>query len=175
MKSNQKYIIMEPLEDHNTRYYSQEDVQRILQLAITRQSKDQEKEFSYQQLLEIATELEISLDCLHQAEEDWLIAHGERQQRQAFNAYRRSKFNKRLRNFVLINGFFVTLDFLHGGLSWSPYVLLIWGLVMGFDAWNTFQTKGHDYEEAFQKWNRNHKLKQGFNNLINRFFKATSS
>ncbi|MEO0971329.1 MAG: hypothetical protein AAFX80_24200 [Cyanobacteria bacterium J06639_18] len=45
---------MTEFESKQAHSYSQEDVQQILHLAISRQVDDDDKEFSYQQLLEIA-------------------------------------------------------------------------------------------------------------------------
>jgi 2TM domain len=155
-----------------TRSYTQDDVQQILQLAIARQADDKDKEFSYDQLMEIASELEISPESLKLAENDWLAKNGELQQRKAFDAYRLSKFKKRFGNYVIVNSFLVLIDFVGGGaLSWSLYILLFWGLAVVLDVWNTFQTKGEDYEIAFQKWNRKHQIKRTINTVINKWLK----
>ena len=137
---------MTAFNSNSLRSYSQEDVQQILQLAIARQVDDNDQEFSYQQILEIATELQISPDTLQQAERDWLGKQSEVEQRQAFNLYRQSKFKKRLGNYAIINIFFLGMDAISGGISWSLYILLACGLAISLDIWNTFQTKGEDYE-----------------------------
>ncbi|MCG6138269.1 MAG: 2TM domain-containing protein [Nostoc sp. LLA-1] len=153
--------------------YSQEDVQRILQLAIARQADDQNKEFSYEQLLEIATELDISPSSLNLAEKDWRSQCSEIQQRQAFKTYRISRFKKRVGNYAIVNGFLIMLDLVTGGgLTWSLSILLFCGLTLGLDIWNTFQTKGEEYEIAFQKWYRQHQIKQTINTVVSRWFKA---
>ncbi|QLE58249.1 2TM domain-containing protein [Nostoc sp. TCL26-01] len=164
---------MADFETKSTNLYSQEDVQRILQLAIARQADDQDKEFSYEQILEIATELDISPDTLKLAEKDWRSQHHEIQQRQAFNTHRITKFKKRFGKYAIINSFLILADFIGGGtLSWSLYILLFCGLALGLDIWNTFQTKGEEYEIAFQKWHRKHQIKQTINSVVNRWFKA---
>jgi 2TM domain len=166
---------MDTSGSNSERSYSQEDIQQILHLAIARQADDQDKEFSYEQLVEIAGELDISLDSLTLAETDWLTQRGEIQQRQAFNIYRQGRFKKRFGNFAIINGFLLVLDFIGGSnVSWSLYILVLWGLTVVLDAWNTYQTKGDDYELAFQRWNRKHQIKQSFNSLMNKFLKFTS-
>ncbi len=160
--------------DKISRCYSQEDVQQILQLAIARQTDD-DKEFSHEVLLEIAAELDISPETLKLAEEDWVTKQGEIQHRQAFNIHRKRRFKKRAGNYAIINTFLLSMDFITGGgLSWSLYIVLFWGMFVGLDGWNTFQTKGEDYEAAFQRWQRKHQLKRSFNNLVNKFLKATS-
>ncbi|MDP5338754.1 MAG: 2TM domain-containing protein, partial [Nodularia sp. (in: cyanobacteria)] len=158
---------MTAFEPRSLRSYSQEDVQRILQLAIARQADDQDKEFSYEQLLEIAKELDISPESLNLAEVDWRSQHSEMQQRQAFNSYRIGRFKKRVGNYAIINSFLMLLDIVGGGgLAWSLYFLLFCGLTLGLDIWNTFQTKGEEYEMAFQKWYRKHQIKQTINTVV---------
>ncbi|BAZ27579.1 hypothetical protein NIES4074_00060 [Cylindrospermum sp. NIES-4074] len=158
------------------RSYSQEDVQQILQLAIARQSDDQEKEFSFEQILEIAAELEISPEALNIAEQDWVDQKSDLQQRKAFDSYRSLKFNKRLGNYAIFNGFLVLLNLIStGGISWGLYILLVSGLFIGLDGWNTFQSKGEEYERAFQKWNRKHQMKKTFNTVVNKLFKSLQS
>jgi hypothetical protein len=160
--------------DQINRCYSQEDVQQILTLAIARQAGD-EKEFPHEVLLEIAAELDISPDVLKLAEADWVAKQGEMHHRQAFNIHRQRRFKKRAGNFLISNTFLVLMDLLTGGgVNWSLYIVLFWGLLVGLDGWNTFQTKGDDYEAAFQRWHRKHQLKSSFNNLVNKFLKATS-
>ncbi len=164
---------MTAFEPQSLRSYSQEDVQRILQLAIARQADDQDKEFSYQQLLEIAKELDISPDSLNLAEIDWRSQHSEMQQREAFNSYRIGRFKKRVGNYAIINSFLMLVDIVGGGgLAWSLYFLLFCGLTLGLDIWNTFQTKGEEYEMAFQKWYRKHQIKQTINTVVTKWFKA---
>ncbi|MCW9679467.1 2TM domain-containing protein [Dolichospermum planctonicum UHCC 0167] len=165
---------MTEFNSHTLRSYTQEDVQQILQLAISRQVNDNNQEFSYQQILEIAKELQISPDNLQQAEGDWLVKQSEVEQRQAFNLYRRGKFKKRLGNYAIINIFFLAMDSLSGGISWSLYILVASALAISLDIWNTFQTKGEDYEIAFQRWNRNHQIKQTINTVLNKWFKVFS-
>ncbi|WP_414576463.1 2TM domain-containing protein [Anabaena sp. CCY 9402-a] len=164
---------MTDFETQNNRFYSQEDIQRILQLAIARQADDQDKEFSYEQILEIAQELDISPETVNLAEKDWRSQNREIQQRQAFNTYRLTRFKKRLGNYSIVNAFFISVDFLGGGtISWSLYLLLFCGLAVGLDVWNIFLTKGEEYEMAFQRWNRKHQIKQTINTFVNKWFKA---
>ena len=165
---------MTDFNSHTLRSYTQEDVQEILQLEISRQVNDNNQEFSYQQILEIAAELQISPDTLQQAERDWLVKQSEVEQREAFNIYRRSKFKKRLGNYAIMNIFFLAINSISGGISWSLYILVGCGLAISLDIWNTFQTKGEDYEIAFQRWNRNHQIKQTINTVLSRWLKVFS-
>ncbi|MBW4562126.1 MAG: 2TM domain-containing protein [Mojavia pulchra JT2-VF2] len=164
---------MAEFEAKSIRSYSQEDVQQILNLAIARHAGDTEREFSYDQLLEIAAELNIPADSLQLAECDWRSQQSEVQRRQVFNNYRRGRLKKRLGNYAVVNAFFILVDLIGGGgLGWSLYILLFCGLTVGLDIWNTFQTKGEEYEMAFQRWNRKHQIKQTINTVVTRWFKA---
>ncbi|MEA5620280.1 2TM domain-containing protein [Cronbergia sp. UHCC 0137] len=164
---------MTAFDPKSLRSYSQEDVQQILQLAIARQADNTDKEFSYQEILEIAAELKISPESLKVAESDWISKQSEAQQRLAFNLYRQGKFKKRLGNYAIINTFFILADLIGGGgISWALYILLFSGLAIGLDIWNTLQIKGEEYEIAFQKWNRKHQIKQTINTVLNKWFKG---
>ncbi len=164
---------MTAFEPKGIRCYSQEDVQQILQLAIATQADNTDREFSYDELLEIAAELDIAPDSLKLAERGWQEQQSEVQQRQVFNLYRQGRFKKRLGNYAIANAFFLLVDLISGGgLSWSLYIVLFCGSVVGLDVWNTFLMKGEEYERAFQRWNRKHQIKQTINSVLNRCFKA---
>ena len=164
---------MTAFEPNSIRSYSQEDVQQILQLAIASHAENTDIEFSYNELLDIAAELEISPDTLKLAEREWQVQQSEVQRRQVFQLYRRDKFKKRLGNYAIVNVFFILVDLLSGGgLTWSRYILLFCGFLVGLDIWNTFQTKGEEYEKAFQRWNRKHQIKQTINSVVNKCIKA---
>lgn len=150
-----------------TRSYQQEDIQQILNIAITRQSNG--GEFSREQLIEIADELGISAETLLEAEQEWLIQQEQRQKHREFNLYRHSQLKKRFGKYLIVNSFLVGLNVLTaGGLSWSLYILLFWGLGLGLNAWNTYQLEGEEYERAFQTWYRKHQLSQIARSLYSR-------
>ena len=165
---------MTTYETKLARSYSQEDIQQILSIAIARQSDD--SEFSYEQLLEIASELEITPESLQQSEIDWRSQNTIVRQKQTFDLYRRHRLQKKFGNYAIANSFLVAIDFLNGsGLSFSLYVLLIWGLKVGLDSWNTYYSNGEEYERAFQKWSGRNQLKQSVNTLVgnlNKWLKA---
>lgn len=151
--------------------YSQEAVQEILYLAITRKS-DQE-ELSREQLWEIAAELDIDSDSLAAAEQDWLNHQSLERKRQEFNNYRQAQFRQKLIRYLIVNGFLMIIDLLAVGmLTWSRFILLIWGLVLVLDAWKTWQTQGEAYEQAFQRWNLKNEMRQSLVSLWNRIRKA---
>lgn len=167
---------MSIFESKITRSYHQEDIQQILNLAIARQANT--GEFSHEQLVEIATELGISTETLQQAERDWLVQQEQRQKHHDFNSYRRRQLQKRVGKYVIVNSFLVGLNLLTvGALSWSLYVLLFWGLGLGLSAWNIYQLQGEEYERAFQKWQRQHQLKnfaRSISTQVNNWLKAAS-
>ncbi len=168
---------MTTYETKIARSYSQEDIQQILSIAIARQSDD--SEFSYEQLLEIAEELEISPESLQQSEIEWRLQNMIVRQKQSFDLYRRHKLQKKFGNYAIANSFLVPINLLSSGeVSWSLYILLIWGLKVGLDTWNTYYSNGEEYERAFQKWSRQHQLKQSVNTFmgnINKLLKAYQS
>lgn len=152
-----------------TDLYCQEDAQQILHLAIARQS--QSGELTRSQLVEIATELGISSEELRLAEQEWLSYRGDMQERQAFDRYRRRRFQQHFTKFSIVNGFLVVLDLvMTGGLSWSLYVLLLWGLGLTLDGWKTFHRDSEEYQKSFQLWRQQRRLKQSVNMLLGRWF-----
>ncbi len=156
---------MTTFENKIARSYSQEDIQQILSIAISRQADD--TEFSYEQLVEIAEELEISPESLQQSEIEWRSQNTIVRQKQTFDLYRRNRLKKKLGNYAIANSFLVLLDLLNSGdLSWSLYILLIWGLKVGLDSWNTYYSKGEEYERAFQRWSGRNQLKQSVNAFV---------
>ena len=158
-------------ETQITRSYNQEQIQQILQIAIARQTDD--TEFTREQLLEIASELEISPECLQVAEQQWLAKQGEIQKRQDFNRYRRTKLQQQAGKYTVINSFLMLLNIVNAGqLSWSLYIALFWGLGLGLNALNTFQSGGEDYEKAFQRWYRQYQLKQSLTTVWDKVLKA---
>ncbi len=145
--------------------YSQEDIQQILSIAIARQADD--SEFSYEQLLEIASELEITPESLQRSEIEWRSQNTIVCQKQKFDLYRRNKLQKKFGNYAIANSFLVPINLLNSGeLSWSLYVLLFWGLKVGLDTWNTYYSNNEEYERAFQKWYRQNQLKQSVNTFV---------
>lgn len=139
--------------------YQQEEAQQILQLAFARQTE--EGEVSRSQLLEIASELGISADCLQAAEQDWQQQQSLAQQHLAFDTARRQQLHHRIGRYSIFNIFLVSWDSLMGGnVSWSLYILLLCALFVALDAWKVYQLKGDAYEEAFQNWQRKRQIKQ---------------
>jgi len=155
-------------------FYSQEDVQQILHLAIARRTEG--GELSREQLWEIAAELEIEPQDIQAAEQDWLTHKKFDQKRQEFDRYRRERLKQKLIKYLIVNAFLVVLDLLTAGmLSWSKWVLILWGLGLTLETWRTFQSRGEAYEQAFQHWNFKNEMKQSMASLwgkIKQFLQA---
>lgn len=142
-----------------SRSYRQEDIQQILQLAIARQ--DHLEEFSYEQLVEIATELEISPEQLKAAEQEWLAQKGKLKHRKEFDIQRYQTLKKDAGKYIIANSFLALINLVSvGTFSWSIYVVLIWGLLLGLKTWNTYQMTDAEYEQEFQKWYNRNQIKE---------------
>lgn len=130
--------------------YRSDDVQQILQRALARQ---QEGEFSHAQLLEMAAELGIPPETLHQAEQEWLAQQGEARDRRVFQAYRRQAFKAHLGSYMAVNLFLIMINLItDDDTFWAIYPLLGWGLGLFFHGRAAYQTEGEQYEKAFRAW-----------------------
>ncbi|NEP19339.1 MAG: 2TM domain-containing protein [Leptolyngbya sp. SIO4C1] len=154
--------------------YAAEDAQRILQLAI---AKDTESgELSRAQLVEIASELGIKADTLWAAEREWLTLKDEAQEQQLFQTYREQKFQHHLARYSIVNGFLVLIDLLMGGgLGFSLYVALFWGLPLALHAWKTYRSTGYRYQKEFETWRRRRLVQQSVGKLVNRVLGTQAS
>ncbi|MFE4106514.1 2TM domain-containing protein [Almyronema epifaneia] len=151
--------------------YPSEDAQQILQIAIAKETEA--GELSRDQLVEIAGELGIAQSTLAAAELEWQQRKGEISEQRTFNHYRQQKFQHHLIRYTVVNVFLILLNLLtSGGLSWSLYVVLAWGLGLSLHAWQTYWPSNFKYEAEFQKWRRRRHLHQSFNNLLDRFLRA---
>lgn len=154
-------------------FYSQEEVSQILELAIARQAQAGELELTRVQLLEIADDMGISAQDLDQAERDWRVQRGLAVERQAFDQYRRDRFQRRLTRYLIVNGFLAAIALLSTGhLLGVPLIALFWGMFVVLDAWNTYLIRGDRYENAFQNWRRRRLLKRSLNTFLNRWLRA---
>jgi hypothetical protein len=138
--------------------YTQEDIQKILELALSR--KIEQDELTREQLWEIGSELGINKESLAQAEAEWLNQKAIATLRLEFDQYRRECLKHKAVRYAIVNSFSLTLDLLATHhLSWSLYILLIWGLGLSLETWKTFNPSGDQYEQAFQSWRLRQELK----------------
>jgi hypothetical protein len=151
--------------------YSPDDIQEILALAIAQ--KGESEELTRQQLWEIAGELNIDVQSVRLAEENWLKQKECDRQRVAFDLYRRSQFKEKFTKYLIVNIFLVSLNlFTAGVITWSLYVLLFWGLGLALNGWKTYQSQGEEYEKAFQRWSFQNEVKQTFSSIWTQIQKA---
>ena len=144
--------------------YTQEDVQQILQLALA--SKNPREELSRKELLEMAADLDIQGESLEAAEKAWLVQKSNDLQRVTFDLYRKDRLKQKAIGFAIVNTFLISLNLVATGtLSWSLYILLLWGLKLSLDTWKTFQSKGEGYERAFQSWKFKQEMKSSVGNI----------
>jgi uridine kinase len=144
--------------------YNQEEIQKILEIALSR--KVDSEELTRDQLWEIGTELGIDLQVLQEAEQDWLNQKAIALQHLEFDQYRRERLKQKAVRYCIVNGFLMALDLLiTHHLSFSLYLLLIWGLGLSLETWKTFQNKGEDYEQAFQRWQLRQELKSSIQTI----------
>lgn len=153
-----------------SRFYQQEELQEILNVAIARQGSD--AKFSHEQLVEIAGDLGISALDLQVAEKEWLSQSGEQKERREFDLYRRKNLQKKVTGYILTSGFLITINLATAStISWAWYILGFWGLTLGVKAWHVFKDNSEDYNEAFHTWQRKQQIRQTVNSLWHRFNK----
>ncbi len=161
---------MNSSEQSLTRAYSQEDVQQILNIALA-QYPTTDTELSYSQLLEIADEMRISPDTLKLAENKWFNQQGEISKRGEFDLHRKLKLQNKLGKFLIINTCLIAFNLVTTGLGfpWAVYVLIIWSMGFGLEAWKFFyQRQGQAYDRAFQNWERKQKIHKSITGLIDK-------
>jgi hypothetical protein len=154
--------------------YASEDAQEILKLAIAR--REDKGELTRAQLVEIATEMGVSQEDLLAAEQEWFLDRGDVQERKNFKDYREAIFKQNLERFLIVNAFLIVLNLVTAGtLSWCWYILIIWGLGLTLNAWQTFKSNTEEYEKAFQRWKLRKQLGQSIGTLADRVLKALQS
>jgi 2TM domain len=161
--------------------YSQEEVQQILNLAITQHAY--EGEFSRTQLLEIAEDLAIPAAIVHQAEKAWIASNDENLKREAFNQHRRGKLKQEVVSFGIVNAGLCMGLFALKSIGIMPFfwyflcylyvpALVCYGIILGLKIWNVFHLEGDAYEKAFQRWRRVHQVKKVVNHWLDRLLSA---
>ncbi|WP_353932922.1 2TM domain-containing protein [Okeanomitos corallinicola TIOX110] len=106
--------------------YNSEEMQQILEVAFKRQ---QQGEFTREQIIEIASELGVSSESLKAAEQEWLTKQVEVKKDRMSNNQKRQEFKSHLITFIAVNGFLILLNlFTSPGYFWAIFPLLGWGL-----------------------------------------------
>ncbi|MTJ52079.1 2TM domain-containing protein [Anabaena sp. UHCC 0253] len=106
--------------------YNSEEMQQILEVAFKRQ---QDGEYTREQIREIALELGVSSESLQAAEHAWLKKAVEVKQGQMSNNQKRKEFKSHLFIFIAVNSFLVLLNLVVSpSYFWAIFPLLGWGL-----------------------------------------------
>lgn len=130
--------------------YSEEVAKQILKQAVTLEST--QSDFSRDELMAMAEELDIPREQVLAAEQKWLAETQVDEERLAFEQHRQQEFRNHLASYVMVNIFLLLINIFTGGSWWFYWVLLGWGLGLAMHAWRTYQTAGQAYEEEFEEW-----------------------
>ncbi|NES99551.1 MAG: 2TM domain-containing protein [Sphaerospermopsis sp. SIO1G2] len=110
--------------------YNSQEMQQILDVAFQRQ---QQGEFTQEQIIEIASELGVSEEALKAAEKVWLMKQFEVKKQQMSNYQKRQEFRSHLISFIVINAFLILLNlFTSPDYFWAIFPLLGWGIGLFF-------------------------------------------
>lgn len=147
--------------------YNEDAVQQILKLAMIRQGQDVALPRS--QLVEIAEDLGISESTLEAAEEEWQVQQEEQQARESFDVYRQRQLRQGIIRFLIVNGGLVLLNVaVAHRVGWSVYPVLIWGMAIAFQTWQTFRNDGEEYDRAFRRWRLRQQIGESFKAISER-------
>jgi hypothetical protein len=126
--------------DASTPAYSSEDVQAILQTAMSYES---DRPFSRSQLKEMAADLNISSEMLAKAEAHWQQATAQRQAAAERQQQRRKHFRQQFGGYIAVNTGLVLLNIATcGTVSWAIYPILGWGIGLCFGPCEGKETRG---------------------------------
>jgi len=152
-------------EQDDQSVFQAEEAQEILQIAIARHTE--EGELTRTQLHEIADEMGIAPETLAAAEQEWQLRKREKADLEAFDEFRQQRFQGHLIRFAIVNTVFITLNLAAAGrVSWSLYIVLVWGGALGLQAWHTYYPNNQRYREEFEKWRRRQQLKRSFDRFM---------
>lgn len=171
MKIGPALFLPPAMQETNLATYTQADIQEILNLALTKQSANGDLEFSHEQLVEIATEMNIDPNTLRSAQLDWSKQMGLSKQKQEFDLHRRQEFTNSLARYGIVNTALVSLNLIAlggTGFLWSVYILIFWGTGVAFTGWKLFQLSGEEYERKFQNWNSKRKIRRSLHTIISK-------
>jgi hypothetical protein len=133
--------------------YSEEDVEQILRLAVSRGSAA--GRVSRDQLMQSATELGVSPEALASAERAWHEQKLVNAERNEFEGELRRNFWSHVTTYIVINAFLFCINLATSpGEWWFIFPLLGWGIGMVFHAVNTFVRSSAGHQDEFESWQR---------------------
>ncbi len=130
--------------------YSEDVAKQILKQAVALEPT--QHDFSRDELLSMADELDIPREQVLAAEQKWLAGQQVDEERLAFKQHRQQEFRNHLASYVMVNIFLLLINIFTGGSWWFYWVLLSWGLGLAMHAWRTYQSGGEEYEKEFEEW-----------------------
>ncbi|MBI3260627.1 MAG: 2TM domain-containing protein [Ignavibacteriae bacterium] len=119
----------------NSKKFTNEEMQAILQRAMERRSHA--GEISYSDLSSTAQELGIDEHDLEQAIQDHLDGGGIVEARKQWIRSKRKKFYEHLGTYLIVNTFLAGMSLLSGGY-WFIFPLFGWGIAIALDAMGAF-------------------------------------
>ena len=132
------------MDDQTSRKYSNEEVSRILRLAL---SREQDELISYDELVETAEELGIDPSKLESALEQERAGQSIRDAREAWLKRRRSEFYANVWSYIIVNSAIFLIDVFTPGGWWFQWPLLGWGIGLAFH----FKESHFPSEEQIEK------------------------
>lgn len=155
--------------------YDETEAQQILKIALAKRT-DRNQKLSSEQLREIANDLGVSESEFKLAEQSWFKNQIIDQELKLFDRYQQRKFKDGVIKYLLVNSAFVGLNLLTSSqISWSVYLILIWGLGISLQAWATFHRESESYNQEFLKWQKKQKRDQITNRIANQLAGTTIS
>ncbi|MBX3042283.1 MAG: 2TM domain-containing protein [Candidatus Kapabacteria bacterium] len=145
--------------------FQSDEIERIIKRAISKNA-DYNSGITESELYRIAAELNISPQQVRNAlqeEKDYTLFE---QAKQMYLDKKRSSFREHLTAYIIINGFLVGLDyFLTGGITWSIFPPLGWGIGLAFDFVDSIYPSKAKIEAGAKKIMKSNKWKNLFENF----------
>ncbi|MGE3799542.1 MAG: 2TM domain-containing protein [Candidatus Kapaibacterium sp.] len=129
-------------------HYSPEQVQAILERALSRNKGSDPTNITYDELLETAQELDIDQKVLEEAISDYEQTYLLEDARKRWKTLRKAKFFKHFRTYLIVNAIFAAIDLVIFGGTMFFWLLFTWGIGLGFDAAEAFYPKERDVERG---------------------------
>ncbi|MCB0711556.1 MAG: 2TM domain-containing protein [Ignavibacteriae bacterium] len=155
-------------------HYSPEQVQAILERALSRNTGGDPTNITHDELLETARELDIDQKALEEAITDYEQTYLLEDARKRWKIRRKAKFFEHFRAYLIVNAVLAAIDLVTSGGTWFFWPLFGWGIGLAFDAAEAFYPKDRDVERGAirmvqkeQKERQKQERKQQWHNLAN--------
>jgi len=146
------------------RKFTNEEVEQIIKIAL--RSKQDSGSISTENIYDIAKELNIDPAAIQGAIYEYENKGDIDSIRDEFIKKRKKSFFDHLTSYLAINSFLVIIDLVTGGgISWSIFPILGWGLGVFFDGMSKLRYNDEEFQKYYQKQIRKKKT----NNLSQLF------